>query len=149
MNNIGDLYNIELSSEYNRILKFLKKTDEDYLPNTSTLVNSLEDYSMKLSKYANVYFISNKIEDIAMCAMYLNRKKAFITSLGVIEEYQSKGIASYLLRYIFNVVSEYKINIIELEVYKENKKAISLYEKNGFENIGQYGNRMSYEKKMR
>ena len=135
-------------SQYERILNYLKKTDNEYLPKTSLLVTSLYDYSKKIAEYANVYFIKIEDEDIGICAIYMNTEKAFITSIGIIEKYQNKGIATYLFNYVFKCVKDCGINIIELEVYKENRKAIKCYEKNGFKKNTEYEKRIRYEKIM-
>ena len=61
--------------------------------------------------------------------------EGYITNIAVLPQYRGKGIGSALLEY---VISHCKNNLefISLEVRISNNKAISLYEKFGFEHVG-------------
>ncbi len=55
-----------------------------------------------------------------------------IDQIAVREEDEGKGIASFLLENVFSLLKERNIHKVFLEVRNDNKKAISLYERNGF-----------------
>ena len=65
------------------------------------------------------------------------RKYIVIDNIVVDENYQNKGYGKKLLDYIIKYAKDGNYNDIELYVYCFNKKAIKLYEKNGFENLTQ------------
>lgn len=52
--------------------------------------------------------------------------------LGVLEEYQGKGIATQLFNRVFEWAMENEITRLELTVIKDNDKAFNLYRKKGF-----------------
>ncbi len=60
-----------------------------------------------------------------------NRHAAYLV-LGVLEEYQGKGIASQLFNQVFEWAKEIEITRLELTVIKDNVKAFHLYRKMGF-----------------
>lgn len=66
----------------------------------------------------------------------------------VVEEYRNKGIASNMLEFLLKEAKEKQIENITLEVAVENRKAISLYKKYGFEEAAlrkqYYGNEDAY-----
>jgi ribosomal protein S18 acetylase RimI-like enzyme len=91
-----------------------------------------------IKKYAEkINLRGNTIEywqdqNLIGCIAYYNNddeNEAFMTSVSVEEEYQSRGLAQKML-----VEIENRINFtrIRLEVHKNNEKAMSLYLKNGF-----------------
>ena len=55
-----------------------------------------------------------------------------IDEIAIKEEYEGRGYATKLLEYYFQKMKEKKINKIFLEVREDNKKALSLYQRNGF-----------------
>ena len=80
---------------------------------------------------------------------FFNEKYFTIYDLKTINEFQGKGFAKYLLNYIFKYVkNELKINIITLNVYKKNYKALNLYLNSGFEIYINYKNSYSLIKKL-
>ena len=58
-------------------------------------------------------------------------------ALGVLENYQGKGVATSLFNEIFDWAKATAISRIELTVMKKNKKALELYKKLGFVIEGQ------------
>lgn len=116
-----------------RILAFLMKIDASFNPILSTKVD-IVSYSKKLSKLANVFFARLDNTDIGIVAFYMNfdSKKAYITSIGVLPEYQKKGVGKYLLDLVVNHTQENNMTYLELEVDSVNTAAIKFYGRNGF-----------------
>ena len=59
-----------------------------------------------------------------------------LVSIGVDENYRQMGIASQLLDILYEQVQDRGVTSINLEVRVSNAPAISLYEKEGFEQVG-------------
>ena len=58
--------------------------------------------------------------------------EGYITNVAVLPEFRNKGIATALLKSVFDLKEETGLEFISLEVRPSNKNAISLYEKMGF-----------------
>lgn len=59
----------------------------------------------------------------------------FLVNFGILPQYQGLGLAHLLLEDLLNRCQEKKIPKVMLEVYEDNIKAISLYEKHGFKTM--------------
>lgn len=62
-----------------------------------------------------------------------SRKAASIETLVVAEDYRRRGIATSLVRVLFDVFNQKRIDLVTLSVPAVEKAAIKLYEKMGFE----------------
>jgi ribosomal protein S18 acetylase RimI-like enzyme len=70
---------------------------------------------------------------------WFDKKYATLFNLKTIKNFQKKGFMKYLLENIFDhVKNELEIDIITLNVYKKNYKAIKLYFNCGFEEYINY-----------
>lgn len=58
--------------------------------------------------------------------------------VSVLQEYWGKGIGSQLLAEILKFAKEQSFEIVDLQVRSDNLQAIRLYEKFGFQKIGQH-----------
>lgn len=67
-------------------------------------------------------------------------KEVNITNIAVDKEKRRQGIANKLMDYVIQYARDNKDDIIYLEVRKSNEKAQKLYEKVGFEIIGERKN---------
>jgi [ribosomal protein S18]-alanine N-acetyltransferase len=69
--------------------------------------------------------------------MTFDGRRILLHHFGILPEYQGKGLSKILLeeslRYVKKMGSQ-----VKLEVHSTNKKAINLYEKFGFRNLGEY-----------
>ena len=70
------------------------------------------------------------IQQMAPSALFLNGKKAYITSVYTDEDYRCKGIQNVLMQKILDFLKEIECKKIELDAV--NPHAIKLYEKFGF-----------------
>lgn len=59
-------------------------------------------------------------------------------AISVAKEYWNKGVGSQLLDNIISFAKENAFEIIDLQVRNDNQRAIHLYEKYGFEKIGEH-----------
>ena len=70
------------------------------------------------------------IQQMVPSALFLNGKKAYITSVYTDEDYRCKGIQNVLMQKILDFLKEIECKKIELDAV--NPHAIKLYEKFGF-----------------
>lgn len=68
--------------------------------------------------------------------MTMQAAESHILNLGVHPDYQRQGYGAMLLQHAIDTAKAKDIGIAFLEVRKSNKKAINLYEKFGFVQIG-------------
>ena len=61
-----------------------------------------------------------------------------IFSISVKKEYWNQGIGTEMIKRIFEQTEMMKLNVIELEVISDNVRAVNLYHKMGFADIGIY-----------
>jgi len=88
--------------------------------------------SFKLDNYR--FVVAEESEDIVgYCALYIAGDEADITNVVVDEAFRRKKIASKLLDFLFEEARK-------AQVKKNNESAIALYEKAGFERIGERKN---------
>ncbi len=62
--------------------------------------------------------------------------EAEILTICILPEHRTKGVASHLLQKFYSETKDNGVSKIFLEVNENNKAAIILYEKNGFEAVG-------------
>ena len=76
----------------------------------------------------------------------LARRLKHRTSLGIVLylEYTGLGIGRIMIEEVCKIAKESGIEQVELEVAANNRNAISLYEKLGFEKVGTLPNNMKY-----
>lgn len=95
-------------------------------------------YAKKLFQYAEVYAIKKDENLAGVIAFYCNDFhdfKAFLSNIVVNDIYRGQGIASYMLRLMFQICNERGMHVIGLEVHKDNDVARALYSKHGFREV--------------
>lgn len=70
--------------------------------------------------------------------------EVYITNVAVFSEFRRNGIGKTLVEFLVNEMKKENADFVTLEVRKSNLNAISLYEKCGFEKVGERKN--FYEK---
>ena len=124
----NDFVNIkELENKFPEVLKKDSiKIDFERNPYTNYLVYKLENQIVGFLNYNDIY---ERIE---------------IVNFNVLPDFQNQHIGTKLLVYLIEIALDNKKKNITLEVRKDNKKAIYLYQKNGFLEVGirknYYGN---------
>lgn len=74
---------------------------------------------------------------IATAWITYDGRRLYLHHFGVLPEYQNKGIGDMLTKKCIDFAKQ-KNKQIKLEVHQNNKKAIHLYQKNGFSYLGDY-----------
>ena len=70
--------------------------------------------------------------------------EVYITNVAVFPEFRRKGVGKALVEFLVNEMKAENAEFVTLEVRKSNQNAISLYEKCGFQKVGERRN--FYEK---
>jgi len=120
------------------IYDHLINCDKYFIPYLSNKVD-INEYSIKIKKNGITFeaWYQNKL--IGLIAVYFNDKEyltAFITNVSIEIKYAGKGIASKLMELCIDYAVKNNYKSILLEVAKNNDKAIKLYEKYDFKNLG-------------
>ncbi|EPG1716838.1 GNAT family N-acetyltransferase [Morganella morganii] len=119
-----------------KLISFLKKIDVYFSPPLTSKVN-IEVYTEKLLN--NAYIDYNTYDDdiIALFAGYINESTFFLTLFVIDEIFQGKKVSYPLFKKNIDYLRKEKISIINLEVYKNNHRAITFYKKFNFEIISE------------
>lgn len=115
------------------ILNHFSLCEPSIFTNLEKKVN-VHEYIQKIFHKADRYEIWKGNTMIAFIAIYTNRGPqfpAYISNVSVIENETSKGNGGRLMDFLIHDLKEKNFNSIELEVLKNNNKAISLYKSKG------------------
>lgn len=115
---------------------------DDIYPDETTITSDIEQgnlYVYEDQGLMNALIVLN--EDQAgeyreLKWKYTSGKQLVIHRLCVDPRVQSRGIARKLLQYTDDFAIQNKYHSIRLEAFPPNKKALKLYEKNGYEKVG-------------
>lgn len=113
-------------------------------------ITSFEDYADKLSKKAEVVKSIIEGNSCGILVYYKNDQQnqvAYISLIGVLEEYRGKNVADLLLEYCQSDARQAGMTKIKLEVDIDNCRAIAFYRKKGFEKVGNAGEQSIYMQK--
>ena len=83
--------------------------------------------------FTKVFVIKEQEELIGLMILDIIYERMELVQIIVKEEHRQKGYATKLMDYMLNLAKTKKLENITLEVSEDNKGAISLYEKFGFE----------------
>ncbi len=89
-------------------------------------------YEPLINEYTNIYGYKINDEIVAFLIFYIMYDKCEIIDIFVKEKYRNKGIAQRLISEILN---DFDVINITLEVSEKNNNAIKLYEKLGFKKV--------------
>lgn len=73
---------------------------------------------------------------VGYCGMQTVLDEGFITNVAVLQSYRKQGAGDALIKALLQFANEQNLSSVSLEVRVSNQAAISLYEKNGFINLG-------------
>ena len=121
--------------EREKLFCFLKQIDGTLPVPLSERVN-LRNYAEKVLQFGQCITIEESGNIVAAVLFYCNdfqTKKAYITLLGTLPEYEGKGYATKLLKAAEEVAGRNGMRIMNLETERTNQKAISLYCKCGYQ----------------
>jgi UDP-4-amino-4,6-dideoxy-N-acetyl-beta-L-altrosamine N-acetyltransferase len=110
--------------------------------------------SLKRDK-TKLYWLVKDKNEIPLGCIYLNpinwnKKEAF---LGLFKNPSFEGVGSILLNLLLDISKEiFHLKVLKLEVLETNKRAIKLYTKHGFHQIGSFKKKgrkfLTFEKKL-
>lgn len=114
------------------IREFFYRTDKEFDVPLSQKVN-IDEYASKLYTYAEFFVCYDDDKIIGMICCYMNRPpKAYISHVCVDSGHQGKGIFKELFALVKKECSIKSIEMISLEVNKNNYNAQQIYKKLGF-----------------
>lgn len=121
---------MDILTDRERLIKLI--LDIHVVPDPSSFVDTLsvDDYADKLIERAINYVFVEKGKDAGFLSFYANDKETktgYIALIGVLKEFQGKGIAQNLMDLCIQECRKAGMNQIKLEVKKENKRAIQFY----------------------
>lgn len=89
---------------------------------------------------ASVYLIARKNDEIiasgSLCGLPRRMQHRSELAMSVKKDYWNQGIGGLLMEKLIAYAKEHNIELLNLEVRKDNVRAIHLYEKFGFQHIG-------------
>lgn len=106
------------------------QNDYDEFWNENILRKELEDEN---SKYI---VIKEKDKILGFAGVWISPVDAQITNIVVKKDSRKNGIGSLLLERLIEIAKNAKQEVLRLEVNENNKPAINLYNKYGFEQVG-------------
>lgn len=107
------------------------------------------EYTKKLYQHAEVYVVKEEDDTTGVIAFYCNdfhNFRAFLSNIVVRDIYRGQGVASHMLKLMFNICNERKMHVIGLDVHMNNVVARALYVKHGFREAKKNGEYIYMEK---
>jgi ribosomal protein S18 acetylase RimI-like enzyme len=126
-------YCLDKASE-GEIAEHLSRCDADFIPPLSGRVE-INNYAKKITSNAIQFEAWSGTTLVGLVAAYGNDQEsriAYITSVSVLREWTSKGIAARLVGKCVEHAKASGMRQVSLEVAGDNMPAIKLYEKSGF-----------------
>jgi len=124
------------NSSLAHIRNHLESCKNDFTPKLQSYIN-LTEYSQKMFTSATRFERFEDNELVGLIAAYDNNldKTGFITNVSVKKSYYGSGMSQSLLNECIKYYTDKKFNSINLEVFRQNKKAIAFYVKHNFKII--------------
>lgn len=115
------------------ILDFLTETDRLFDPAFSDSVN-LDAYAHKLYAHSNTLSAHHRERLVGLLCFYANTGDgvSFIPYVCVLTEFQGGAVAERLFLFFEEKLKELGYTQAKLEVFKQNKRALRFYQKQGF-----------------
>ena len=125
---------IRLIETYKEVLDVLNYYSKDLEPIRAGRID-LEEMAKKFTAFGTVIELEKGGERIGFAAFYHNDRKlrrAFMSMIVVLPEYQGQGYGSQLLAEAEHECIEDGMKILAVEVRTDNQRAIRFYEERGF-----------------
>lgn len=138
----------EIENYKEKMLIFLKKIDNLFKIPLHKKVN-IEEYVNKIISLAEVYIMYKENEIIAGVVFYTNNlseKKAYISLVGVLEDYQNKGIGKKIFKEVLKRIKRNKLK--QVGIHTDNKYALKIYKSLNFYIISEENGRYYLEKNL-
>lgn len=130
----------EISEINNMLTDLIQDERKNYDNNINENYKVKEFYEKFIDNEDKIIFVARE-NDMILGYVYgfvqdngnlYNKKVAKLDALYVKEQYRGSGIAKSLMKEFINWAEEKEATYVELSVCKDNTKAISLYENEGF-----------------
>lgn len=92
------------------------------------------------NQFTEIYIISKDKQIIGFITIDTIYERMELIQIEISKEYQRKGYAKRLMDFMIEIAKDRNIENITLEVNKENKVAIHIYEKYGFKTVAERKN---------
>lgn len=132
-----------------KFYEFLKKVDFLFKVPISKKV-SFDEYINKIKKLANTYVMVDENEIIGGIIFYKNNYEdniAYIALVGILKEYQNRGIANSLLKKCIEDLKNSPMK--KVGIHTDNMIAKKIYEKHGFKEVSEVNERYYLELKLK
>ncbi len=113
------------------ILRYFILNKDVFFTDLENRINII-DYSQKLAKNANQIWLYFENDIKGFAAFYSNLNFGYLSTISIKKECQGKNFGKLLLKKIIEILIDKDIYRLQLEVEKENLKAINFYKKNKF-----------------
>jgi ribosomal protein S18 acetylase RimI-like enzyme len=126
------------TASVNDVFLHLSSCNENFEPSLDKKVN-IEEYSKKIAQLSTTFEAWAENNLIGLVGAYFNdeqNRKGYITNVSTLKEYLGKGIASNLVNNCVEYANRNGFSEISLEVNADNRRAIKLYEKFNFIQVG-------------
>lgn len=137
-----------INNEENIVLlkNILNDFNDNFTPRLSEKIKNFDDYAKKLLNDAIFYQIKKEDKNIGLLAFYINKKTkiSYLTLIAIKNEYQGYGFGKKLLEMYENISKKEKMDILKLEVFDKNIKAVNFYRKFGFKYFKRASKETSY-----
>ncbi len=120
-----------------KIYDFLIAIDDSLPVKLSDRVD-VSQFANKIVEKANVFVETENDKIIGLVAGYINDTKtkiAYISMVGVLDEYRGRGISRRLLKEFIDEAEKKEFSEIHLDVEKNNQVALRVYTQLGFTKI--------------
>jgi ribosomal-protein-alanine N-acetyltransferase len=112
----------------------VKKIEDSLYKNPWTSMMFLNEITS--NKFAHLFVLEDNDQVIGYSGVWIVSDSATVTKVSIAKEKQGKGLSNLLMKDLIQRVIDANCEYISLEVRVSNKKAIKLYEKYGFEQVG-------------
>ena len=130
--------------DFDKVLKFLIDTDNEFQSPLSTKVN-LEEYARKLSAFSSFAYCEEDGDIAGMISCYTNSPPSgYISNVCIKKKHQGKGLFSQMFSVLLQNCKSIGIGVIRLEVNNDNISAQNIYRHTGFTECGQARNQSIY-----
>lgn len=123
------------------IQTYFNENKSVFVPTLESRVN-IDDYAAKIAANAVQFWAFEGTEIAGFMACYFNhpgRGFGFITTISIAKNHQGKGIGKRMIQSAIDYATKTGFLKLRLEVNKFNLKAIQLYKKMGFLDVGSNG----------
>ncbi len=125
------------NGDLRRLINLLRNLNDLFIPPLNSFLN-IDTYTQKLLLLAEVFVAEINNQDVGVVAVYANDnqlQRAFLSCIGVQQNFHNRGIGSSLLDAAVRAVMEKGMMQMRLEVCTQNSQLIEMYKKKGFSEI--------------